>query len=192
MKYEAVVIGTSAGGLQVLKTLFESIPGNYDAAFIVVQHIGPRSDGWWINFLNDNSQLTIQEAEEKQEIKKGHVYIAPPNYHLLVEKNRTFSLTIDERVNFARPSVDVLFESAAEVYQNRLIGIIMTGSNNDGAYGLKEIKKAGGLTIVQDPKEAEWPGMPEAAIQNVVPHYILPLNKISKLLLELNKQQKQN
>lgn len=192
MKYDAIVIGTSAGGMQVLKKIFDSMPANYNAAFIVVQHIGPRSDGWWISFLNDSSELTIQEAEEKEEIKKGHVYIAPPNYHLLVEKDKTFSLTIDERVNFARPSVDLLFETAAEAYKDRLIGIVMTGSNNDGANGLKRIQEAGGLTLVQDPVEAEWKGMPEAAIESAAPHHILTLNEITELLLELHTQQNQN
>lgn len=192
MRYEAAVIGASAGGMNAMKAIFSLLPASYPLPFIVVQHIGARSDGWWIEFLNEKSQLRVKEADEKEPIEKGTVYIAPPNYHLLVEKDRTFTLTIGERVNFARPSIDLLFESAAEVYTDRLIGILLTGSNHDGALGLKKIQDLGGLTIVEDPATAEWPGMPEAAIAASQPDYILPLNSITTLLTDLNKTEKTN
>jgi two-component system chemotaxis response regulator CheB len=146
--------------------------------------VGPSSDSTWISILNHNSRLTVKEADEKEPIEKGTVYIAPPNYHLLVEKDRTFSLTVDERVNFARPSINVLFETAAEAYQDKLIGIILTGSSDDGTNGLIKIKEKGGLVIAQDPATAESPFMPAAAIARVNVDYILPLKGISSLLIK--------
>ena len=114
MHYEAIVIGVSSGGLNALKFIFSALPANFSIPIIIVQHIGSRSDNHWIKLINDKSNLHLKEADEKEKIKKGNVYIAPPNYHLMIERDKTFSLTIDERVNFARPSIDVLFESAAE------------------------------------------------------------------------------
>lgn len=187
MPYEAVVIGVSSGGMNALKFLFSALPADFGMAVIVVQHISPRSDNQWIALLNDTSSLIIKEADEKEGIKKGRIYIAPPNYHLLVEKNRTFSLTIDERVNYARPSVDVLFESAAEAYTSRLVGVILTGSNHDGAWGLKRIKELGGLTIAEDPQTAASSFMPASAIAAVQPDHILPLEAIPPLLIKLDK-----
>jgi two-component system chemotaxis response regulator CheB len=192
MKYEAVVIGTSAGGMTALKVLFSALPASYPLPFIVVQHIGARSDGWWIEFLNEQSALHFKEADEKEQIEKGTVYVAPPNYHLLVEKDRTFTLTIDERVNYARPSIDLLFESAADAYGDKLIGVVLTGSNHDGAMGLKKIHELGGLTIVEDPATAEWRGMPAAAIAASQPDHILSLDGIAKVLMELNEPEKMN
>ena len=114
MNYKAIVIGVSSGGMNAMKILFSSLPVGFSIPIVMVQHISPRSDNKWIALLNDKSNLTIKEADEKEKIESGNVYIAPPNYHLLIERDKTFSLTIDERVNFARPSIDVLFESAAE------------------------------------------------------------------------------
>src|ERR1035437_7782857 len=175
MKYEAIVIGVSSGGMNVMKIMFSLLPKNFNTPIIIVQHISPRSDNQWIKLLNEKSNLPIKEADEKEKIEKGNVYIAPPNYHLLIEKNKTFSLTIDERVNFARPSIDVLFESAAEAYKNKLIGIVLTGSNNDGTNGIKRIKECGGLTIIQDPETAESAYMPKSALDAIQPDYILSI-----------------
>ena len=152
-----------------------------------MQHIGAHSDNQWIKFLNDKSNLTINEADEKEEIEKGNIYIAPSNYHLMIERNKTFSLTIDERVNYSRPSIDVLFESAAEAYKNKLIGVILTGSNNDGTKGIKRIKEYGGLIIAQDPETAESSYMPASAIAAIQPDYILSLENIIELLIKLDK-----
>lgn len=187
MQYEAVVIGVSSGGMKALKAIFSALPGDLNIAIMIVQHLSPRSDKEWIRLLNAQSNLNIKEADEKEKIEKGNVYIAPPNYHLLVEKNKTFSLTIDERVNFARPSIDVLFESAADAYRNKLIGMILTGSNHDGTKGMKQIKKNGGLTIAQDPESAESATMPAAVIAEIQVDYILPLNGIIDLLIQLVK-----
>jgi len=188
MQYEAIVIGVSSGGLNVMKIMFSLLPKDFNIPIIIVQHISPRSENQWIQLLNNKSDLEIKEADEKEKIEKGKVYIAPPNYHLLIEKNKTFSLTIDERVNFARPSIDVLFETAAEAYQNKLIGVVLTGSNNDGTKGIKQIQDCGGLTIVQHPDTAESSCMPASAIAAIKPDYILPLDGIIKLLIEIDAQ----
>ena len=187
MQYEAIVIGVSSGGMAALKYLFSALPVDFGQAIIVVQHISARSDNQWIKLLNDLSNINIKEADEKENIEPGNVYIAPSNYHLLIEKEKTFSFTIDDRVNFARPSIDVLFESAAEAYKNKLIGIVLTGSNNDGSNGIKRIKECGGLAIIQDPSTAESSYMPSSAISAIQPDYILSLENIAKLLIKLNR-----
>ncbi len=191
MQYAAIVIGVSSGGMTALKFIFSVLPAGFSIPIIIVQHISAHSDNEWINLLNDKSILTIKEADEKEKIEAGKVYIAPANYHLLIEKDKTFSLTIDERVNFARPSIDVLFESAAEAYKNKLIGIVLTGSNNDGTKGIKRIKECGGLAIIQDPKTAESATMPASAIAAIQPDYILSLEKIIELLIKTDKPIKQ-
>jgi len=201
MNYEAIVIGVSSGGMNALKFLFSRLPADFSIPIIIVQHVSARSDNEWIKLLNEKSNLTIKEADEKEKIacpteqllgrETRKVYIAPANYHLLIEKDRTFSLTIDELVNFARPSIDVLFESAAEAYKNKLIGIVLTGSNNDGAKGIKRIKEYGGLAIVQDPETAESPTMPASALAVMQPDYILSLEKIVQLLIKITQPVKQ-
>jgi two-component system chemotaxis response regulator CheB len=188
MNYEAIVIGVSSGGMNAMKVMFSLLPKEFKTPIIIVQHISSQSENLWIRLLNDKSNLHIKEADEKESIEYGKVYIAPPNYHLLIERNKTFSLTIDERVNFARPSIDVLFESAAEAYKNKLIGVILTGSNNDGTNGLKRIKEYGGLTIVQDPTTAESNYMPASAIAAMQMDYILTLENIIKLLIKIDSQ----
>lgn len=188
MNYEAIVIGVSSGGLNAMKVIFSLLPKNFSTPIIIVQHISPRSDNQWINLINDKSNLCLKEADEKEKIENGNVYIAPPNYHLMIEKNKTFSLSIEERVNYSRPSIDVLFESAAEAYKNKLIGVVLTGSNNDGTKGLKRIQEYGGLAIVQDPKTAESAYMPASAIAAIQPDYILTLEDISDLLIKIDRQ----
>jgi len=188
MNYHAIVIGVSSGGMNALQFLFAALPANFRTPIIIVQHISANSDSQWIGFLNDKSNLRIKEADEKENIKNGNVYIAPPNYHLLVEKNKTLSLTIEGRVNYARPSIDVLFESAAEAYKNELIGIVLTGANNDGTNGIKRIKECGGLAIIQDPETAEASYMPASALKAVKPDYILRLEEIPELLIKLDRQ----
>ncbi|HEY8688551.1 MAG TPA: chemotaxis protein CheB [Chitinophagaceae bacterium] len=188
MNYEAIVIGVSSGGMNAMKILFSLLPAGFSLPIVIVQHISPRSDNQWIKLLNDKSKLHIKEADEKEKIEPGNIYIAPPNYHLMIERDKTFSLTIDERVNFARPSIDVLFESAAEAYNNKLIGVVLTGSNNDGTKGIKRIKECGGLAIIQNPETAESSYMPASAIAAIKPDYILSLEDITELLIKIDKQ----
>ena len=188
MSYEAIVIGVSLGGMKAMKIMFSHLPKGFKTPIIIVQHISAHSDSQWIQLLNDSYNVDIKEADEKEKIENRNVYFAPPNYHLLIEKDKTFSLTIDERVNYARPSIDVLFESAAEAYKNKVIGIILTGSNSDGTNGIKRIQECGGLTIVQDPKTAEAAYMPTSAIAAIQPDYILSLEDIIMLLIKLDTQ----
>jgi len=188
LKYEAIVIGVSSGGMNVMQIMFSLLPKDFNTPIIIVQHIGARSDNQFIKILNDKSNLPIKEADEKEIIENGKVYIAPSNYHLMIERDKTFSLTVDERVNYARPSIDVLFESAAEAYRDKLIGVILTGSSSDGAAGLTKIKEYEGLTIAQDPKTAESAFMPASAIAVVQVDYILSLENIIMLLIKIDKQ----
>ena len=188
IKYEAIVIGVSSGGLTALRYIFSSLPKSFTIPFMVVQHVGPRSGNHWIKVLDENSKIRVKEADEKEVIKPGTAYIAPPNYHLLVEKNKTLSLTVEEKVNFARPSIDVLFETAADAYKSKLIGIILTGSNSDGTEGLKKIKDLGGLTIAQDPATAESGYMPASAIARVKVDHILSLEGIIELLKNIHSK----
>ena len=184
--YEAIVIGVSSGGMNAMKTMFSLLPSGFSIPMVVVLHLGARSGNEWLRLLEDKDRLNIKEADEKEKIENGAIYFAPANYHLLIEKNRTFSLTIDERVNFARPSIDVLFESAADAYEDKLIGVVLTGANQDGAKGLLRIKELGGLTVVQDPDTAESPYMPAAAIALHKPDYVLPLEEIISLFVRLS------
>ena len=191
MRYEAIVIGVSSGGMNAMKVIFSLLPKEFSIPIIIVQHVSAHSNNQWIKLLNDKSNLYIKEADEKEKIENGTIYIAPANYHLMIEKNKTFSLTIDERVNYARPSIDVLFESAAEAYKDKLIGVILTGSNNDGTNGIKRIKEFGGLAIIQNPKTAESSYMPASAIAAIKPDYILSLVDITDLLIKFDKQKEQ-
>ncbi|MCX6285449.1 MAG: chemotaxis protein CheB [Bacteroidetes bacterium] len=184
-KYNAVVVGSSAGGLNALKTLLRNLNRDFKFPVIIVQHISPDSENYLIHILNDLKRLKVKEADEKEQPQPGYAYVAPPNYHLLVEPDQTFTLTVDERVNYARPSIDVLFETAAEAYREHLIGIILTGANNDGSLGLKRIKEMGGLAIVQDPDTAEVDSMPKAAIQACAVDHVLPLEEIAAFLNSL-------
>lgn len=188
-RYKAVVIGSSAGGLNALKVLFRGLESKFRLPVIIVQHISPDSENYLIHILNDLKKLTVKEADEKERPVKGMAYIAPPNYHLLIEADQTFSLTVDERVNYARPSIDVLFETAAEAYQDTLIGVILTGANNDGSKGLKKIKDLGGFTIVQDPETAEVDSMPRAALLSTRVDKVIPLEEIAPFLNSLVENQ---
>lgn len=192
MNYEAIVIGVSSGGMSAMKILFSVLPKDFEIPIIIVQHVSSNSNNQWIELLNEKSDLTIKEADEKEKIENSTVYIAPANYHLLIEKNKTFSLTIDERVNYARPSIDVLFESAAEVYKDKLIGVILTGSNNDGTNGIKRIKENGGFVIIQDPATAESSYMPASAMAAVKPDAVLSLEEIIGLLINIDEHKKNN
>lgn len=183
--FKAVVIGASAGGMHTINKLLSKLPENFLLPIIIVQHIAPTSDNYLIEFLNKNTKLNVKEVDEKEIIKKGNIYLAPPNYHILIEEDSSISLSADEKVNYSRPSIDVLFLSASDAFKEKLIGIILTGANADGSGGLLEIRRNGGLTIVQDPIEAETSIMPLSAIKIAEPQHILTIKEISKLLIEL-------
>lgn len=185
MPFEAIVIGASAGGLQALKMVLSSLPASFPFSIAIVQHIAESSENFMAELLNQASRITVKEAEDKESICPGIAYVAPPGYHLLIEPDRSFSLSVDERINHARPSIDVLFESAAEAFDEALIGIILTGANADGAQGLKTIKEYGGLAIVEDPESAEHPAMPKAALAATTVDHVVTLERLVPLLLHL-------
>jgi len=182
MTPELIVIGASAGGLHALGVVLEKISESFPIPIIVVLHISPQAEDFWIQNMNKKYQLNVKEAEDKERIQAGNIYFAPANYHVLVDEERTIGLSVDEKVNYSRPSIDVLFEAAADVYKEKLIGVVLTGSSNDGANGLKRIKQKGGITVVQNPSEAEFRFMPEKAIEASKIDNILTLDEISKLL----------
>lgn len=182
---EAIVIGASAGGSKALDTILSNLPENFSLPVILVQHRMFDSDNYFVELLNNKCALLVKEADEKEHIKPGVVYIAPPDYHLLIEKNKTLSLSIDEPVRYARPSIDVLFESASETFGAALVGILLTGANNDGSDGIKKIKENGGLTVVQDPSSAEFTRMPDSAIATNCVDHILPLDRISQFIVKI-------
>lgn len=187
MNVEAIVIGTSAGGLHTLTMLLEALPRNFSVPMIIVQHRSKEERTLLEEVLSQKCEIRIRQAEEKEKIEKGIVYFAPPDYHLLVEKDYSFSLTFDERVNYSRPSIDVLFETAAFAYNNKLVAIILTGANHDGAKGIRRVRKNGGTTIAQDPSEALYPAMPRAAINTGCVQQVLKLNEIRAYLMKLGK-----
>lgn len=181
-KYEAVVIGASAGGLNAVQIILSALSDKFSLPVIIVQHQHPASKELLVKVLQGIGRIPIREAIDKEKITPGVIYIAPADYHLMVELDRSFALSMSEPVNYARPSIDVLFETAAEAYRNKLIGIILTGSNYDGSKGLKKIKEFSGLAIVQDPKSAEVDSMPKAAVREAKPDHIIDLEKIGPLL----------
>jgi len=187
MKYEfqAVVIGVSAGGFKALHTILPMFPRDFLPPVFVVQHRMATEDDYFVESLNSKCHLTVKEAEDKEKIKFGNVYIAPGDYHLLIEKNRFLSLSVDEPVCFSRPSIDVLFETAASAFGACLIGVILTGANSDGSEGIKVIKNKKGLTIAQDPDTAEVNLMPQSAIKTGCIDYILPLEDIPPFIADL-------
>lgn len=183
-RYKVIVVGVSAGGLEALSVLLAPLRKDYPLPIIIVQHVLEGSDSFLTEYLNEKFVIEVKEAEDKETIRKSCVYIAPSSYHLMIEEDESFSLSVDPRVNYSRPSIDVLFESAAYVFEERCIGIILTGANSDGSNGLKMIKEKGGLTIVQDPKSAEYDIMPKAAISATSIDFILDLKKMATFLAE--------
>jgi len=179
--FDLVVVGTSWGGLQALGTLLEGLPPRFGLPIVVAQHRAPDSSTILVRLLQARSSLVIREASDKDELQPGCVYIAPPDYHLLVERG-TVALSTEEAVRYSRPSIDVMFESAADAYGERLVGVILTGANDDGALGLKRIRDGGGAAVVQDPASAERREMPEAAIAAVASAKVLPLEEIGSFM----------
>ncbi|MCD6333224.1 MAG: chemotaxis protein CheB [Bacteroidales bacterium] len=181
-KYSAVVIGASAGGLEALSVIIPSLHKEFPLPVLVVQHISRDSGLTFITYLDNISGVRVKEALDKESLQSGTVYFAPPDYHLMVESSSILTLSNEVPVNYSRPSIDVLFETASWVFGNRLIGVILTGASHDGAYGLACIAVRGGYCIIQDPATAFVPRMPGAALERVKPDSQLPVEKIGPLL----------
>jgi two-component system chemotaxis response regulator CheB len=183
--YELICIGASWGGFRAVRHLLAGLPDGIDQPIVLVQHRHPDSFAAGLpELLAEKTPRPVRDVDDKMPIEDRTVYVAPPDYHLLVERGR-FALSLDERVQYARPSIDVMFESAADAYAEHLIGVILTGANQDGAAGLARIKARGGVAIVQDPAEAERRAMPDAAIAATVADAVLPLDEIGPFLYGL-------
>lgn len=186
-RIEAVVIGASAGGVQALSVLLPAFEPAAGVAVLVVLHLPRDRRSLQVEVFQARCRLPVVVADDKMPITPDTVFFAPPDYHLLVESDGLIALSVDAPVHHSRPSIDVLFESAADAYRSAVMGVVLTGSNADGAAGLAAIARAGGCTVVQDPDTAEARRMPEAALRQVAADHVLPLDKIALMLGTLNR-----
>ena len=180
--FDLVVIGGSAGAIDVLRAVLSQLPEGFPAAVAIVIHIPAEGPGLLPEVLATPGAPPMKIAEDKEPIAPGTIYFAPPDYHLLVESGRTFALSLDERVHFSRPAIDVLFESAAAAYGSKLVGVVLSGANADGAAGLRAVAEAGGLTVVQALESAEMIAMPAAALEAVPESLEVDAAGIARLL----------
>ncbi|KQP21993.1 chemotaxis protein CheB [Pseudorhodoferax sp. Leaf267] len=184
-RIEAVVIGASAGGVEALTALLPALPAGLRAPVFVVLHLPRERRSLLVDIFAPKCAVPVREAQDKEPIAPGTVYFAPPDYHLLVDAGPQLALSVDEPVHYSRPSIDVLFQSAAELYGAALLGVVLTGGNQDGAAGLVAIRAAGGLAAVQDPADALMPLMPECALAAGPADYVLTLPQLAALLATL-------
>ncbi len=184
---ELVIMAGSAGAFKPILDMVRSLPSNFSLPILIVLHrrrvVQQSIDTW----LSEKSNIPIIEISDKEDIKPGIAYLCPPDYHVLIEKEKIFSLDKSELILYSRPSIDVALESAAQIFKNKVLAILLSGANRDGADGLLAIKEARGTTIVQDPKEAEFRAMPEAALALNAANLVLKLKEIKEYLLILNK-----
>lgn len=188
-RFQAIVIGISTGGVDALKELLGALPKDFPLPILIVQHISPDSGSRMAELLDDVCSIHVKEADEQELPAGGNVYMAPANYHLLVEQDGRLGLSTDPLVNYARPSVDVLFETAAEAFGRGLVGVVLTGAGSDGSRGLKRIKELGGVTVVQDPVDAVASSMPRNAIMALKPDYIVNLASLPQLFVNFTKSE---
>ena len=182
---KAVVIGASAGAVQALQTILPALAADYGLPVLVVVHVPPGRANMLVPLLQARCEITVKEAEDKEFLAPGTVYFAPSDYHLLVETDKSIALSIDQSVNHSRPSIDVLFETAADTFGPGLVGVVLTGANHDGAAGLRAIVDAGGLAVVEDPASAHAAAMPLAALEACPSARIMNLDAIASYLSTL-------
>jgi two-component system chemotaxis response regulator CheB len=190
--YKAVVIGGSAGSFQVIGKILGRIPDDFALPIIICSHRLKHVKSGFVEALTTKSIKKVEEPEDKISIKRGKVYLAPANYHLSVELGNYFALSTEEMVNNSRPAIDITLETAAYVYKEKLIGILLTGANKDGALGMKKIGEHGGMTIVQDPAESFIDTMPQAAIKIARINYVLQVEQIINFLIQVHKNQRKS
>ncbi|MBW9114820.1 chemotaxis protein CheB [Rhizobium cauense] len=181
-RHEAIVIGASAGALEALSLILPALPADFPLPIFVVVHVPPDKRSILSELFRAKCAIDVQEAEDKEPIKAGTAFFAPPGYHLLVEDTNSLSLSTEEPIMFSRPSIDILFETAADVYGSKLIAIVLTGANYDGAAGLRAVVEAGGTGLVQNPREAFASAMPEAAIAACPDVKVMSLAEIAEYL----------
>lgn len=186
-RFDVVVVGVSAGGVDLLLNLLPALPADFPVPIVVCLHSAIDVTGGLVHLLSGRARIAVREAHDKDPLKPGCVYLAPGGYHLLLERDRTASLSLDAPVRFARPSIDVLFDSAAHAFRERTLGVILSGANDDGAAGARAIKAAGGMLVVQDPATAQVPDMPRAAIAVAEPDELVTPEALPALLLQLCK-----
>ncbi len=186
-QYKAIVIGGSAGSFQVISSILQNLPADFALPIVMCLHRLKHVRNGFTEALNIKSNKIIEEPEDKTPIKKGKVYLAPANYHLGIELGNTFAVSTEEMVNNSRPAIDITFQSASYVYKNKLIGILLSGANKDGAAGMQKIVERGGLSIVQDPEECLIDTMPTAALNITDIDYTLKTAQIIDFLLRLHK-----
>jgi two-component system chemotaxis response regulator CheB len=184
-RVDAIVIGASAGAIQALSRILPALPADYPIPVLIVVHVPADRADLLAPLFQAKCRVVVKEAEDKEPIMPGFVYFGPSDYHLLVEADRTVSLSADEPVLYSRPSIDVLFESAADAYGAGLVGVILTGANEDGAAGLRALAAAGGLALVEDPMDAFAPAMPSAALQRCAEAQSMSLDAIATYLVGL-------
>ena len=184
---EAIVIGASAGGVEALLSILSPLREGFELPIIVVLHLPDERRSHLAEVFARRVSMPVLEARDKTPVEAGTLYFAAPGYHLSVEQDRSFSLSLEARVHYSRPAIDYLFESAADAYGSALAAVLLTGANRDGARGLAQVKRRGGLTIVQDPDEAQVATMPQAALDIHQPDHILPIRGIGRLLVELER-----
>lgn len=177
-----VIIGGSAGSLEIVMNIIETLRTDAVFALVIVLHRKSSADSSLVSLLADKTSWPVKEVDDKDEIQPGSIYIAPGDYHLLIEKEKRFSLDVSEKINYSRPSIDASFESAADVFRDELIGVLLSGANADGMEGMRSIKAKGGICIVQDPDTAEVSYMPHEAIANVAIDHIIEGKQIGKFL----------
>lgn len=183
---EAVVIGVSAGGIAALEKILPCFGADCALAILVVQHMSAGGGHYLVEHFSSGCPLPVREAADKEEIEPGTVYFAPADYHLLVERKKTLALSAEAKVHYCRPSIDVLFETAAEAYTSALAAVVLTGANSDGARGLARVEQLGGLSVVQSPETAEVDVMPRAAMEAAQVDYLLALDDIGPFLAALD------
>lgn len=190
--YRMLVIGLSAGGIPLVKQILQALPKDYPLPVAIVAHLPGGRESHLAALLNEVSRLPVEMAKDKEPVVAGRVYIAPPDYHLLVEHRRRpqpcFALSVDEPVRSVRPSIDVLFESAAEAFETGLIALLLSGANSDGAEGMAYVRKLGGVSIVLDPEACEFSTMPRAAITKSHVDYVVSMDEIVSLLLSVDEK----
>ena len=183
----AIVVGASAGGVDALSQLLPALTAGTPLSLFIVVHLPRNRPSLLVEIFKSKCALPVREAEDKEPVAPGTVYFAPPDYHLLLERGPSLALSTDELVHFSRPSIDVLFDSAADVYGQQLLGIILTGANEDGAAGLEAVHAAGGITVVQQPESAQSAAMVMAALKRVAADHVLTLDDIASLLKSLSR-----
>lgn len=184
-RYEILAVASSAGGVGALRDLLAALPADFPVPVVVVQHLDPRHETVIAEVLGRHTPLTVKVAEAEESVKRGVVYVAPPDHHLLVDAHGTLTLSHSALVHFVRPSADLLFESVAGAYGPRVIACVLTGTGSDGAMGVSAVKARGGTVLAQDPATAEFRGMPDAAVATGAVDFVLPLDEIAEVIVGL-------